>query len=172
MRVRGVEFDGTARINARLSVYGTAAYADGRNMAFANSPAPLEATGGPAVVDISGSALAGLSKWAFAAGGEYLHPVRLNFEIFAGLDSSYRSSFSSSATPSPYLVVDGYGLLNTRVGFRKGSGWSVSVWARNLLDTDYFEMLNPVGGNTGMYVGFLGDPRAFGVTVRTSFGSN
>jgi iron complex outermembrane receptor protein len=46
----------------------------------------------------------------------------------------------------------------------------VSLWSRNLLDEDYFEMLNPVGGNTGIYVGFLGDPRTSGVSVRTSFG--
>lgn len=56
--------------------------------------------------------------------------------------------------------------MNGRVGLSWGSDWSVTIWSRNLLDKDYFEILNPVGGNTGIYVGFLGDPRTFGVTLK------
>ncbi len=171
VRVRGVEVDGSARVNDRLSLYGTATYADGRNVIFTKAPAALEDAGGQAFVDISGSNLAGLPKWAFSLGGDYGHPIGQGREIFGGFDTSYRSSFSSNPTPSRYLLIDGYSLVNARVGFRRANGWSVSVWARNLLDKDYYEMLNPVGGNTGIYVGFLGEPRTFGVTVRTSFGS-
>jgi iron complex outermembrane receptor protein len=170
VRVRGVEFDGAARVSDRLSFQGTATYADGRNVVFTKAPAALEDTGGPAFVDISGSDLAGLSKWAFSLGGDFSRVLRTNREIFAGFDTTYRSSFSSNPTPSKYLVIPGYGLLNTRIGIRTPNRWSVSLWARNLLDKDYFEMLNPVGGNTGIFVGFLGDPRSFGVTARISFG--
>ena len=170
VRVRGVEFDGSARVNDRLLLFGTATYADGRNVIFTKAPAALEDTGGPAFVDISGSDLAGLSRTAFSLGGDYGQPIGQGREVFAAFDAAYRSSFSSNPTPSKYLVIPGYSVLNTRVGVRTANGWSVSLWARNLLDKDYFEMLNPVGGNTGIYVGFLGDPRSFGVTVRTSFG--
>ena len=170
VRVRGVEFDGTARLSNRLLLYTAATYADGKNVVFTKAPAALEDTGGPAFVDISGSDLAGLSRWAFSLGADYGIAVGEGREITAGLDTSYRSSFSSNPTPSQYLVIEGYGLLNTRIGFRKVNGWSVTLWARNLLDKNYYEMLNPVGGNTGIYVGFLGDPRSFGVTLRTSLG--
>jgi iron complex outermembrane recepter protein len=171
VRVRGVEFDGTARVNDRLHLYGTGTYAEGTNLIFTKAPASLEGTGGPQFVDISGSDLAGLSKWAFSLGGEYAHPVVPDKELFVGFDSTYRSSFSSNPTPSNYLVIDGYAVVNARVGLRKSSGWSVSLWARNLFNKDYFEMLNPVGGNTGIYVGFLGDPRTAGVTFRVNLGS-
>ena len=169
VRVRGAEFEANARMAARFTLYGTVTYADGKNVAFANAPASLEGTGGPPFVDISGSDLAGLSKWALSVGGDYGHPIGRGREIFGGFDASYRSSYSSNPTPSAALTIDGYSVLNTRVGFRRADGWSVALWARNLLDKDYFEMLNPVGGNTGVYVGFLGDPRTFGVTVRTPF---
>ena len=82
------------------------------------------------------------------------------------MDASYRSSFSSSATASKYLVVDSYALLNARVGFRWADGWSVSLWARNLLDKNYFELLTAAPGNTGLYVGQPGDGRTLGVTMR------
>ena len=68
-------------------------------------------------------------------------------------------------------MVDGYPLLNARVGFRWADGWTVSVWSRNLLNKDYFELLTAAPGNTGLYVGQPGDPRTFGVTLRMTFTS-
>jgi outer membrane receptor protein involved in Fe transport len=61
---------------------------------------------------------------------------------------------------------------NVRVGFRAADGWTLSVWARNLLNEDYYDLLSPAPGNTGLYVGQPGDPRTFGVTMRVSFRSN
>ena len=74
VRVRGVEFDGNARVNDHLSFYGAAAYTDGRYISFPDAPAPLEETGGPGFKDISGSVLPGISEWAGSLGGEYANP--------------------------------------------------------------------------------------------------
>jgi iron complex outermembrane receptor protein len=171
VRVRGAEFDGSARLTRKLSIYGAAAYTDGVYVSFPDAPPPLEETGGPQAKDISGSVLPGISKWALSAGGEYAHRARMfarGGEIFGGVDASYRSSFSSSASVSKYLVVDGYALLNARAGFRWGDGWSVFVWSRNLLDTHYFELLSAAPGGSGLYVGLPGDPRTAGITLRMS----
>ena len=172
VRVRGVEFDGSARVNRNLSLYGAAAYTDGIYVSFLDAPPPLEETGGPQVKDISGSPLPGISRWAASFGGELVN--RTTFlgrpgEIFGALDGSYRSSFSSSATPSRYLVIDSYALLNARVGFRWADGWSVTLWSRNLLDKDYFELLATAPGGSGLYVGLPADPRTVGITLRMSF---
>ncbi len=87
-------------------------------------------------------------------------------ELFGALDTSYRSSFSSSPRASRYLDIPGYSLVNARVGFRDRSGWTVCLWSRNLLDKDYYELLTAAPGNTGLYVGQPGDPRAVGVTLK------
>ena len=111
VRVRGVEFDGSARVHRNLSFYGAAAYTDGKYVSFPDAPPPLEETGGPQVKDISGSDLPGISKWALSLGGEYVNPTGIlgrAGELFGAVDASYRSSFSSSASASRYLVVDGY----------------------------------------------------------------
>ncbi len=121
VRVRGVEFDGNARLGDCVSLYGAAAYTDGRYLSFPDAPPPLEDTGAPQVKDISGSVLPGISTWALSFGAEYAGRAQVlgrPGQFFAAVDTSYRSSFSSSATASRYLVVDGYGLVNTRVGFR------------------------------------------------------
>jgi iron complex outermembrane receptor protein len=174
VRVRGVELDANARISRHATFYMSTAYNDGEYVSFKDAPPPLEETGGAQVKDISGSDLAGISKWALSFGGEYSNPVTVlgrAGDLFGAVDVSYRSSFSASATASRYLVIDGYSLVNARVGFRWSDGWAVSLWARNLLDKDYFELLSAAPGNSGLYVGLPGDPRTVGVTMRMSLGS-
>jgi iron complex outermembrane receptor protein len=171
VRIRGAEFDGNARVNPHLSFYAAAAFTDGRYVSFTDAPPPLEETGGPQAKDISGSVLPGISKSALSFGGEYAGRGTFrgrSGEFFGAVDVSYRSSFSSSATASRYLVIDGYSLLNARVGFRWSDGWTLTVWSRNLLDRDYFELLTAAPGNTGLYVGQPGDRRTVGVTLRVA----
>lgn len=171
VRVRGVEFDGNLRVTASLSLYGAAAYTDGRYVAFRDAPPPLEDTGGPAVKDISGSLLPGISKWAVSYGGEYSRrdgALARFGELFGAIDASYRSSFSSSPSFSRYLVVEGYSVFNARVGVRKSNGWTLTAWARNLLNRNYYELLTAAPGNTGLFVGQPADFRTFGVTVRVT----
>jgi iron complex outermembrane recepter protein len=171
VRVRGAEFDGSARVNSHLSFYGAAAYTDGKYISFPDAPPPFEETGGPQVKDISGSDLPGISKAALSIGGEYVTPGTVfgrAGEFFGALDASYRSSFSSSASASKYLVVPGYSLLNARVGFRWTDSWTLSIWSRNLLNKNYFELLSAQPGNTGLYVGQPGDQRTVGVTMRVT----
>ena len=89
-------------------------------------------------------------------------------QVFTAFDTSYRSSFSSSATASTYLFVDGYSLVNARVGFRAAAGWTVSLWSRNLFNTEYYDLLSAAPGNSGLYVGQPGDARTFATYCRTA----
>jgi len=174
VRVRGVEFDGNARVKGNLSVYAAVAYTDGRYVTFADAPPPLEETGGPQSKDVSGSVLPGISRWALSVGGEASRHASFagrSGELFAAVDAAYRSSFSSSPSYSTYLIVPAYPLLNARVGFRVATGWTLSVWSRNLLNRDYFDLLTAAAGNTGLYVGQPGDPRTVGITLRLTLRS-
>jgi iron complex outermembrane receptor protein len=175
IRVRGAEFDGNVNVGEHLSFHGSLAYTDGKYVSFVDAPVALEETGGAAASkDISGSRLPGISKWAASLGGEFTRPLAFrgnSSELFAGVDVYYRDDFSSSPTPSQYLNVDAYSLLNLRVGFRpqSGNGLSGYLWARNLLDEEYYEQLLAAAGNAGHYAAVLGDARTFGVTLRYAF---
>lgn len=170
VRVQGLEIDGNIRLSKAFYVYAAVAYTDGKYVSFKNAPVPLEETGGAsAFKDVSGGRLPGISKWAGSLGGELSFAGKLINEegkFFLALDSYYRSEFSSSPSPSKFLNIEGYTLLNGRVGFRANDGLSLFVWARNLLNKDYFEQLLPAAGNAGHYAGVLGDPRTYGVTLR------
>lgn len=171
VRVIGAEIDGNIRFNKNFSIYGAAAFTDGEYVTFTNAPVPLEETGGAsAFKDISGSTLPGISKWTGSIGGEILSNIvniaGVESKVFLAFDNYYRSDFSSSPSPSKFLNVEGYYLLNARFGFRATQGLSFYIWGRNILNKDYFEQLLPAGGNAGHYAAVLGDPRTFGVTVR------
>jgi iron complex outermembrane receptor protein len=143
-------------------------------VSFRDAPPPLEETGGPQFKDVSGGVLPGISKWASSFGGEYRTQVtafQRPSELFTGFDVFYRDDFSSSPSPSQYLNVAGYSLVNARVGVRVDSRWSGYLWVRNLLDEEYFEQLlaAPAGSGAGHYGAVLGDPRTYGVTFRYDF---
>src|SRR5690606_37538373 len=115
----------------------------------------------------------GISRWAGSLGGELTSGSvdfrRQNGTFFFGFDSFFRSGFSSSPSPSRYLNVPGYGILNARAGFRAVEGLSVFVWGRNILDKDYYEQLLPASGSAGHYAAVLGDPVTYGVTLKYEF---
>jgi iron complex outermembrane receptor protein len=177
VRVRGAEVDANIRLGSHLSFYGAATYNEAKYVKFTNAPLPLEETGltvnnvQVAFKDISGGRLPGISKWAGSLGGEYTAPAVFlgrSSKFFVAVEGYYRSSFSSSPSPSAYLNIDGYTLVNARLGYRVTNGLSFFVWGRNIFEKDYFEQLLPAGGNAGHYAAVLGDPRTYGVTLRYS----
>jgi iron complex outermembrane recepter protein len=171
-RIWGLEFDGNSRLSSHFSVYGGFAYTAGKYVSFKNAPVPLEETGGAsAFKDISGGRLPGISKFSASLGGEYTTPATFLTKagkFFLALDGYFRSGFSSSPSPSRYLNIDRYVLVNGRIGYRVTNGLSAFLWGRNLLDKDYFEQLLPAAGNAGHYAAVLGDPRTYGITLRYS----
>jgi iron complex outermembrane receptor protein len=173
VRVQGAELDGTLKASENFSFTTAFAYTDAKYVKFTNAPLPLEETGAAvSFKDISGGALPGVSKWAGSIGGEYTAPAKFinkDAKFFIGLDQSFRSSFSSSPSPSAYLNVKGYQIYNARAGFKAPYGVSAYVWTRNLFNKDYFEQLLPAGGNAGHYAGVLGDQRTLGITLRYVF---
>lgn len=173
VRVTGVELEGSWRLEKRLDVRANITWVDGRYVEFKEAPSPLEDTGGEPFKDISGEVLPGISKWAGSLSAELssnaTHMLGLEGNLFFAADVYYRSSFSSSPTPSPYLMVDGYELVNARAGFRTTRGLSIFVWTRNAFSKNYFEQLLVAAGNAGHYAGVLGDPRTFGITSRYNF---
>ncbi|MBL8555021.1 MAG: TonB-dependent receptor [Phenylobacterium sp.] len=191
VRTQGFEFDFSVHPDERVSAYLNGAYTDAKYVRFVDAPCPPELSGGTTVAagqtpsapgtpgglsptncDISGQRLPGVSRWSFSFGAEANAPATLlgkAGEVYVGYDGSYRSNFSSNASPSIYTWVDGYALSNFRAGFRTDDGINVFGWVRNAFDENYFEQLAVGPSNTGLVAGQPGDPRTFGLTVKAAF---
>lgn len=177
VNVKGIELEGNLAVKDFLSLFLSGSYTDGRYVKFTNAPLPLEETGKTvngkqvAYKDISGGKLPGISEWAGAFGTELSFGSKFlqnDGRFYLASEVSYRSDFSSSPSPSKYLNIEGYSLVNARIGFRAAKGISFNIWSRNLLNQNYYEQLLPAGGNAGHYGGVLGDQRTYGVTLRYS----
>ena len=181
VNVKGLEIDGSYQLQKFLTINAALAYTDGKYVTFKNAPLPLEETGHTELInnvstqvafkDASGGVLPGISKWNVSIGAEL--STKGNFlgktgRFFIASDFSHRSEYSSNPTPSKVLTIDGYSLVNGRVGFR-ADDFTFFVWGTNIGGTNYFEQLQAAAGNSGLYAGVLGDPRTYGVTVRYSF---
>ena len=179
VNVKGAELDVNWRASQNFKLFGALAYTDGKYKKFTNAPLPLEEVGSTqdgqqlAFKDISGGKLPGISNWGGSLGAEVtsntVNVLNLPGYLFVGGDTFFRSEFSSSPSPSEYLNISGYYLLNARAGFRALDGLSFSVWSRNLLNNNYEEQLLPGAGSTGQYAAVLGDPRTYGITLRYEF---
>ncbi|WP_316822520.1 TonB-dependent receptor [Pedobacter gandavensis] len=178
VNVKGLEIDGTYQLKRFWTLNAALAYLDGKYVKFTNAPLPLEETGHTELVngvatqvafkDASGGRLPGISKWNVSGGTELSTAGNLSSVLgryFIAVDASYRSGYSSNPTPSRVLNVEGYSLLNARLGF-KSDKFSVFVWSRNIADKHYYEQLQAAAGNSGLYAGVLGDPRTYGITLR------
>ncbi|GGI28471.1 TonB-dependent receptor [Pedobacter mendelii] len=181
VKVKGLEIDGTYQLERFLTLNAALAYLDGKYVTFTNAPLPLEETGHTELVngvatqvafkDASGGRLPGISKWNISGGAEFSTSGNLATKpgrYFIAGDASYRSEYSSNATPSSVLNVQGYSLFNARLGFRSEK-FSAFVWSRNIGNKNYYEQLQAAAGNSGLYAGVLGDPRTYGATLRFSF---
>lgn len=175
--VWGVELESNIRPTSYLTINTAISYTDGKYDTFTNAPLPLEETGlrvngiQIAFKDISGGRLPGISNWSGTLGAEFTQKGKFagwEGKYFIGADAFYRSEFSSSPTPSQFLNIEGYTIINGRIGFNASNGFGISVWSRNLFNTNYFEQLLPAPGNAGHYGAVLGDPQTFGVTLRYS----
>ncbi|MCH7408234.1 TonB-dependent receptor [Belliella sp. DSM 111904] len=172
VRVRGAELDWNYKNTRNFSTFGALAYTDGEYVRFTNAPVPLEEVGGESFKDISGGRLPGTSKWAGSLGAEWAKEgnwLGVAGKYFIASELFYRSEFSSSPSPSQFLNIDGYAVVNARLGFRGDNGFSLFLWSRNLTNTNYFEILLPGAGNAGHYAAVLGDPRTIGLTLKFNY---
>ncbi|MEJ7926359.1 TonB-dependent receptor [Sphingobium sp. AN641] len=176
VRSRGFEGDLTYAPSQWVSLTASGSYVDATYRDYANAPQALENNPAPVAAgglgptqDLAGVQLPGVPKFTYSLGADVAQPVGGgDIAVYAHADYSHRSSFNTSSNNSRYAQVPGYGILNARLGIRTESGrWDVSIWARNLTDTNYYQALSAAA--TGFITGTIGDPRTCGATIRTKW---
>ena len=118
-------------------------------------------------IDLGGRGQAHAPGYQFSVGADFAFGERYFAQVeMDGRDEFYFSdSHSEKSTP--------YTLLNASAGYR-GRDWSVTAWARNLADEDYFVRgyffgNDPRDGYTDRSFTQLGEPRRFGITASRSW---
>lgn len=155
-RNSGVELEGHYRVHRAVRLFASLAYLNTHVDAYSFATAAGQAQ------RLGGRAAAHAPEYALRLGGEYEGPLG----FFVRGDGSYSDSFYFS--DSHEQVSDAYALFNASVGYRR-EGWSLTLWARNLLDERYavrgfyFGLAPPDYADT-LYLSY-GDPRQLGLSL-------
>ncbi len=117
--------------------------------------------------DLSGRGQAHAPGYQFSLGASFA----FGQGYFAEVSLDGRDEFYFSDSHDEKSVA--YELLNASLGYR-GSNWSVTAWARNITDEDYFVRgfyfgNDPRDGYTDRGFTQFGEPRRFGVTASRSW---
>lgn len=166
--VKGFEIDAVAAPFAGLQLRAGLAFADGKYARYPKGPCPIELQGSTtAACDLTGGRLAGLPRWSTTISGDYALPIagKGGGEGFIHVDSSWRSGTFGDPTLSRFTFIEAHNLTNASIGYHSAAGWSVAVFARNLLDSNYLQNLTTQAGNSGLILGTPSDPRIIGVTL-------
>jgi|AGTN01.3.fsa_nt_gi Outer membrane receptor proteins, mostly Fe transport len=163
VRSQGAELEISAQVLPGLTLSATGAYNDAKYRSFHNAPCPDVAVA--ATCDFTGRPLMGASRWTGNLSATYVDELRDGVEGYVNASYTYRSSYYGSVDLSDYGKIDAYGVTNLRVGARLlDSGVDLSLWARNLFDTEYYTAMGlPL---SGAWFGYVGEPLTFGLTAK------
>ncbi|HEX2558542.1 TonB-dependent receptor domain-containing protein, partial [Phenylobacterium sp.] len=137
---------------------------------YRNAPCPV---GVAAPCDLTGERVFQAPEWVVNAQLRYEFDWRDGIRPYVQAQYAYRSEVFGQVDASPHSLIDGYSVVNARIGARFGDGrYEVALWANNLLDETYFTTLGSasiVGAAVYGFSGQLGAPRTIGATLRAEF---
>lgn len=168
LRSKGAELTISARPVHGLNLSFNGSYNDVTYRSFKEAQAPGES--GESAQDLSGKRVAGAPKWIANFNGEYRWRRSNGLQPFVAGSYSYRSNAPGTLDDSRLAWIDSYALVNLSAGAGydlKGGQLEGSLWIKNAFDKEYY--LSTANGLNGLYVGYLGQPRTVGASLRYDF---
>ncbi|WP_260927629.1 TonB-dependent receptor [Novosphingobium sp. 9] len=173
VRMRGFEFEASARPIPVLSINLNTSYNDAKYLSYDDAPAPLEyqaALGGSsATLSLTGYQVIGAPKWTVQGGLDLDQPLSDHLSLTAYANTSWRSRTAMINPRSIYGWQDNYAVLDAGIGVKAPDGsWSLQAWARNLTNTHYAVSYGSASAAAPV-TEVLGNPRTYGVTFSHRF---
>ncbi|MBY0564042.1 MAG: TonB-dependent receptor [Hyphomonadaceae bacterium] len=132
-------------------------------------------TGDLTLARLPNSQLTNAPEWTATTAFTYERPIFNGaMNLLAYIDARYVDDQNTGSDLRPSKLQPAYTLVNARLGLTEiNEHFSVELWARNLLDEEYAQIMFDVPlqqGTAGPTQGaFLGDPRTYGVTLRARY---
>lgn len=108
--------------------------------------------------------------WSAAGGVSYERPVGEGLLFRAALSGKYESEYNTGSNLDSRKSQKELLLLNARLVLgSEDERWSAELWAQNLTDEDYYQVVVDQPLQSGTLAAFLGQPRFWGVTLRAKY---
>lgn len=151
-------YGGEAEVNVEildgLRLFAGAGYLDAK---FTDYPNAMSGQ------DESGNFQPFASRWSANLSVQYTYRFDTGVSAVARLDYNWKSAFYWDTANT--IREPGHGLLNARIGLET-EGWSIGLFARNLLDQEYRIRAAMYSGQA---MAIPGEPRTVGLIARASF---
>ncbi len=119
--------------------------------------------------DYDGNELPNSPETQFTATARYEFPVSDTLAIALQTDVKSTDDMFRESTNNPFLVTEGYTLVNARIALLALDGsWEVALWSRNVTDEEY-EQERFSSDIIGQVVALQGNPSQYGVTLNLNF---
>jgi outer membrane receptor protein involved in Fe transport len=143
-----------------LSLQGGVNY---NNIQFGNDPI----AGFPR---LAGGQLAYAPHWSTTLAATYEKDVGSGLLARANISAKYSSGYDTGGDLDPAKYQDGYAVVNARLGLgADDERWMLELWAQNLFDQGYHQVVFGAPLQAGTIDSFLAPPRTYGVTLRARY---
>jgi len=151
--VKGVELEWTLRPAIGFKLFGSLGFTDAEIKAYAANPAAI------------GNQVPYTTKLTISSGAEYVAPLTSSLSAVFRADWQRRGKtyFHEGGTFVGVPVRDPINFVNGRIAIEHEKGWSLGVWAKNLLNEKYYEEVVAPDYN------YQGRPRTYGVEFSAKF---
>jgi iron complex outermembrane recepter protein len=187
---KGVEIEASLRPARNLSVSLGLTYADTRYASnLIGNVSAINTTGSlaPAFFQLPGARLSNSAEYVTTGSLSWTPELGSSgMKALVYADFRYSSDVNTGSDLDVEKAQDGVAIVNARLGLHAAENrWGIEFWAQNVFDTNYqqiaFDMPLQGSGTTALvangsaasastlYGNFLGEPRTFGVTVKTKF---
>jgi outer membrane receptor protein involved in Fe transport len=100
----------------------------------------------------------------------YERSIGSGLEARASLSAKYTSSYNTGSDLNPLKVQPGLTVLNGRIAVgSEDNRWTAELWAQNLTDENYYQVVFDAPLQTGALNAFMGAPRTYGATIRVKY---
>ncbi len=121
-------------------------------------------------INLSGNSLPRSPDFSANVGAEYYVPLNLDGGLTFRVDYQYQDKSFFTTFNRDLSAQESFSLLNARLGYETADkSWRVALYAKNLLDEDYFLNILESGVEAGKPEGFLAAPRTYGLQFSYNF---
>ena len=155
---KGIEFESTAFVADGLTLNAGITYNDaqyGSNISDTN---------------LAGKQLTNAPEWVVTAAVNYERSLGASLLGFTRLDYRYTDERNTGSNLAPEKLQAATSVVNGNIGIAADDrAWEVELWARNLFDEDYRQVVFDAPLQNGSFNAFLADPRTVGIRARFNF---
>ena len=109
-------------------------------------------------------------EWSGSLSLTFEQPLGAEMIWRTNVGAKYTSEYNTGSNLHPLKIQDSLTTVNARMGLgAEDESWMLELWAQNLTDEEYYQVVFDAPTQTGGLNAFLAPPRTYGLTARFKF---